>query len=132
MDQKDRVALIAYRMQQAKHMSETAKLLLTNNELATAVNRIYYGMFYALTALALQYQFETSKHHQLLGWFNREFISTHKVEMRYGSILRNAFQSRTKGDYDAFISFDIKEVDYMIKEMEQFITMVDHLLNEKK
>ncbi len=29
-------------------------------------NRIYYGMFYALLALAVHFRFETSKHAQLL------------------------------------------------------------------
>lgn len=129
MEQKDRIALITYRLQQAKQMSETAEMLLANNELATAVNRIYYGMFYALTALALKYQFETSKHHQLLGWFNREFINTSKVDVYYGRILRNAFQNRTKGDYDAFIDFEVKEVNFMIKEMKEFIEMISQLLN---
>ena len=41
-----------------------------------AVNRIYYGLYYAVTALAIKHRFETSKHLQLIGWFNKEFIAS--------------------------------------------------------
>ena len=41
------------------------QLLIENDRLRAAVNRIYYGMFYSLLALGLAYQFETSKHNQL-------------------------------------------------------------------
>ncbi len=102
---KDRNSLINYRLNQATETTELAKFLILNNKLAIDVNRIYYGMFYALSALALNDKFETSKHAQLLGWFNKEYISTKKIDVKFGKILRNAFQNRTKGDYDVFIEF---------------------------
>jgi uncharacterized protein (UPF0332 family) len=71
----DRDSLIKYRLQQAKDTIELSVFLLESNRLVVAVNRIYYGMHYALTALALKYKFETSKHGQLIGWYNKEFVS---------------------------------------------------------
>jgi len=47
-------------------------------------------MYYALTALALKSGFETSKHGQLIGWFNREYIATSRIDPRFGKILRDA------------------------------------------
>jgi hypothetical protein len=44
---------------------EEAEFLLINGRFTTAVNRIYYGMFYILSALALKHQLKTSKHQQL-------------------------------------------------------------------
>jgi len=96
--------------------------------LVVAVNRIYYGMYYAVTALAIRFKFETSKHFQLIGWFNKEFISTGILDPYYGKILRNAFQNRTKGDYDAFISFEKEEVNEMHAEMEKFIKALEKLI----
>jgi len=46
-------------------------VLIDNNRFRSAVNRIYYGMFYPLMALGLANHFETSKHGQLIGWFNK-------------------------------------------------------------
>ncbi|MFO8023268.1 MAG: HEPN domain-containing protein [Perlabentimonas sp.] len=95
-----------------------------------AVNRIYYGMYYAVTALAIKYRFETSKHLQLIVWFNKEFISTGTLNPYYGKILRNAFQNRTKGDYDAFITFEKEEVIEMHKEMQEFIKTLEEIIRD--
>ena len=125
----DREALVRYRLNQAIETIELAKFLVKNDKLVIAVNRIYYGMYYALTALALKNNFETSKHGQLIGWFNKEYISGKKVDPKYGKILRNAFQNRTKGDYDAFVNFDKVEVGVMLGEMNLFIEEIERLLN---
>ncbi|MFN8208964.1 MAG: HEPN domain-containing protein [Bacteroidales bacterium] len=126
----DRKLLIEYRLQQALDTAELAKFLVSSNKLVIAVNRIYYGMYYALTALALKDKFETSKHLQLIGWFNKEYIATKKSDQKYGKILRNAFQNRTKGDYDAFVEFDKTEVEIMISEMIEFVDEIHKLLKK--
>ncbi len=128
MIDQDRDSLIKYRIQQAKEIIELAEFLINSNKLIVAVNRIYYGMYYALTALALKHRFETSKHAQLIGWFNKEFVAKDLVDKKYGEILRNAFQNRTKGDYDAFVEFPQQEVDVMLKEMKQFIIEIESIL----
>lgn len=129
IDENDRISLIEYRMDQAFDTANLAKFLFTSNKLAVAVNRIYYGLYYALTALALKYKFETSKHTQLIGWFNKEFIAANIVDQKYGKTLRNAYQNRTKGDYDAFVNFSTHEVELMLTEMVEFIEEIKRILN---
>ena len=90
IDENDRNSLIEYRLDQAFDTANLAKFLFSSNKLVVAVNRIYYGLYYALTALALKYKFETSKHTQLIGWFNKEFIAANIVDQKYGKTLRNA------------------------------------------
>jgi uncharacterized protein (UPF0332 family) len=85
-------------------------------------------MYYALTALALKNGFETSKHGQLIGWFNKEYIANKKIDPQFGKILRIAFHNRTKGDYDAFVDFSRNEVDLMLVEMTDFINEIKKLL----
>lgn len=96
--ENDRDALIDFRLNQAFDTIRLTKFLVSSDKLVIAVNRIYYGMYYALTALALKNKFETSKHGQLIGWFNKEYIASKKVDSKYGKILRNAYQNRTKGE----------------------------------
>lgn len=128
INEKDRLALIEYRLQQASETIELAKFLSENQKFVIAVNRIYYGMYYALTALALKCSFETSKHGQLIGWFNKEYVATKKLDTKFGKILRNAFQNRTKGDYDAFTSFSQQEVEIMLGEMVEFVEEIKRVL----
>lgn len=115
-------------MKQAHETIELAKFLAKNQKFNISVNRVYYGMYYSLTALALKHKFETSKHGQLIGWFNQEFVAKGKTDSGYGKMLRNAFQSRTKGDYDAFVEFSSTEIETMLVEMEKFISEVQRLI----
>jgi len=128
IDENDRRSLVDYRLRQATDTIELANFLAANGKYVIAVNRIYYGMYYALTALALKNGFETSKHGQLIGWFNKEYIASKKIELRFGKILRIAYHNRTKGDYDAFIDFSRNEVDLMLVEMNDFIHEIKKLL----
>lgn len=128
INQQDRIDLMNYRIQQAKDTTELAVFLIGSNKLTLAVNRIYYGMYYALSALALKHKFETSKHAQLIGWFNKEFVATNTVDKRYGKILRKAFEDRTKGDYDAFVNFSLAVVEDKLEDMKQFIAMIEAIL----
>ena len=70
-DNKDKSNLLKYRLQQAKDTIEVVDILIINKKYSAAVNRIYYGIFYSLLALALKFDFESSKHQQLIGWFNK-------------------------------------------------------------
>lgn len=129
INDQDRDSLIEYRLSQASETIELARFLLSSGKLSVAINRIYYGMYYALTALSLKYRYETSKHGQLIGWFNKEFISTHLIDIKYGKIIRNAFQNRTRGDYDAYVVFNNEEVESMLIGMIEFIDEIQRIIS---
>jgi uncharacterized protein (UPF0332 family) len=122
-------SLIKYRIEQAEETIIDVRLLIDNNRLRSAVNRIYYGMFYSLLALGLEHQFETSRHAQLIGWFNKNFISKGIIDSKYGKIINKAFNRRTKGDYDIYVEFDKEIVIEMFSEMQDFISRIKTYLN---
>lgn len=124
----DKESLINYRLGQAKEAIELSEFLLKADKLTVAVNRIYYGMYYSVTALTLKYSFETSKHAQLLVWFNKEFVATGIVEKKLGKSLKNAFQNRTKGDYDAYVTFEKEEVEQMQVDLIEFVEKVERII----
>lgn len=133
MIEKDkRDALIKYRLEQANETISEAELLLNHGKYRAAVNRIYYGMFYALLALGNKYQFATSKHGQLIGWFNREFIKGNKFDRKYGKYLREAFEVRNQGDYDAYIEFSEENVVQRLERMKDFVSAIErHILEDR-
>lgn len=59
INQNSRKDLIAYRIEQAKKTASEADLFRQNNMYRGAMNRVYYGMFYMLQALALKHGFES-------------------------------------------------------------------------
>ena len=74
MNSEERNQLIAFRLDQAFETIRDVELLIENDRFRSAVNRIYYGIFYSLLALGLANKYETSKHAQLIGWFNKNFV----------------------------------------------------------
>ena len=125
----DREILIHYRLNQAEPTIDEVRKLIEADLLNVAVNRIYYGIFYSLTALALQYEYQSSKHFQLMGWFNQNFIKTVLIEVKYGKILREAFKNRSDGDYAPFIIFEKEDVLDMQSDMIDFIDRIKLFLN---
>jgi uncharacterized protein (UPF0332 family) len=131
LSEEDRKNIIVYRIRQAEDTILDVQLLIENERLQASINRIYYGIFYALLALGLKYKFESSKHIQLIGWFNKNFIHENIFPVKYGQIINKAFNRRTKGDYDTFVEFDKKIVEEMFVEMKDFISVIKtHLINE--
>ena len=128
LSEKDRNELIKYRIEQAKETFSVIDLLIENKKYPTALNRIYYGIFYSLLALGLKYKFETSKHQQLIGWFNKEFIHSGKIEKKFGKTLREAFENRTICDYDAFVEFEREDLIELYEEMKSFISRLETFL----
>lgn len=131
LDENQRTELIKYRLSEATETIQDVQLLLENDRLRAAVNRIYYGMFYSLLALGLAYEFETSKHQQLIGWFNKNFINEGLIETNYGKIINKASNRRTQGDYDSFVEFDKIIVLEMFEEMKKFIFGIEQFLVQK-
>lgn len=128
MKDDEKNTLIEHRIARATDTIEEVSFLIKNKKFLLAVNRIYYGMFYILSALSLKYDFSTSKHQQLIGWFNKEFISTGEIDRKYGRILHNAYNNRSTGDYDDFAEFDDEDVKKSFDEMKDFIRTIRALL----
>jgi len=126
-DGESREQLIQHKLGKAAVTIDDIRFLIDNDKLTIAVNRIYYAVFYALSALALKHQFSTAKHQQLIGWFNREFIKEQRVDRKYGEILHRAFDKRSKGDYDDFVEFSKEEVEQLLQDTISFVEKIKEL-----
>lgn len=121
---------IKYRISRSKETIKEAKLMMENNKLFAAQNRIYYAIFYIVSALAYKDGFSTSKHHQLLGWFNKNYIKTGKLPQKIGEIYKNQLIYRAESDYDDFIKPKIEDVKANFDNMNIFITTIEKLFLE--
>ncbi len=130
LDEKERQNLIVHRINRAIDTISDVQFLIDNEKPGMAVNRIYYGMFHALSALALKHQFSTSKHQQLIGWFNKNYIKEKKIDAEFGRVLRKAFEKRSKSDYDDWAEFDMDEVNALFKDMKIFIDKMQDILKK--
>lgn len=129
MTQEERNQLVQFRFEQAHTAAKSAELLIENGDPRGALNRIYYGMFYAVLALALCHNFETSKHGQLIGWFNKEFVKNKVFDPRLSQILREAFERRTGADYEYRTLPQAEEIQEMLGNMRMFIAQIEDFLH---
>ena len=54
-----------------------AKFNFENDRYKVTLNRVYYSIFYSIMALGYKDNFVSSKHKQLMGWFNKKYIKNH-------------------------------------------------------
>lgn len=111
--------IIKYRIEKAEVCYLEIDTCLEKNLFHLAENRIYYSLFYSISALALLKGFSTSKHKQLQGWFNREFIKTGIFPIEFAKFYSIAYERRQKGDYDDFVTFTKEEVENDYKNIKR-------------
>ena len=74
MKSKETQALLEHRLDKSRMSIMAAELMIAKAMLRVAMNRVYYSMFYAIQALLILRDVSFSKHGQLKGYFNREFV----------------------------------------------------------
>jgi uncharacterized protein (UPF0332 family) len=88
---------------------------------AFAVNRAYYALFYAVSALLLQEGHRFRKHSGVRAAFNREIIRTGRIGRKFGDLYNELFDDRHAGDYIAFTKFDAPYVQEKVEAREEFL-----------
>ncbi|MBU2447476.1 MAG: HEPN domain-containing protein [Bacteroidetes bacterium] len=127
----EKIDLIKYRRDKAFETLKDIEILIGNNLLLLAMNRIYYAGFYIVSALLLFEDFSTSKHKQLIGYFNRNYIRNNLISIEIGEVLNKAFMKRTSVDYGDFVTVTKTEVIEYFEKIKIFVAEVDKLIQER-
>jgi uncharacterized protein (UPF0332 family) len=105
--------------------------MIDNNIISSAMSRIYYAGFNIAGVLLLFDGFSTSKHRQLIGYFNKEYIKTGKVPAETGSVLDEAYQKRIIYDYLDFSDLSKDQIEYYFNRMKEFVKLIDGMITER-
>jgi len=130
LDEKNRTDLIQYNIEKANKTLDEVRFLIDNKYYSLALTRVYYGMYYILSALALKNQFSTSNHSQLIGWFNKNFVKDKKIDRKIGKMIYIAFEQRMKSDYDVLNKFDIEDANVGLNNLVLVIEAVRKVIDE--
>ncbi|KFD41466.1 hypothetical protein DK28_0208745 [Peptococcaceae bacterium SCADC1_2_3] len=120
--------LISYRRKRAKEALEDAERLVNAGSLFSAVNRIYYSMFYEVTALLLIKNLSASRHSGIRSLFNKKYVKTGKVRIEMGKFFARMFEFRQKGDYGDFVEFEEKKVKEWLDTEKVFIEELEMVI----
>ncbi|MDR3244283.1 MAG: HEPN domain-containing protein [Elusimicrobiota bacterium] len=121
--------LVTIAVEKSKLAIKAAQDSIKDSNLENALNRIYYSVFYIVMALAYKNDFITSKHSQLMGWFNNKFIYENKVfDDEIHQIYKKVFLYRQKGDYDLEYVPEIETVNELLLSAKKFIENVSKII----
>ncbi|MDR3611343.1 MAG: HEPN domain-containing protein [Ignavibacteriaceae bacterium] len=122
---------IQYKRDRAFEALDDIKKMLDNKMLSAAMNRVYYAGFYIVGALLLLDGFSTSKHRQLIGYFNKEYIKTGKVPVDVGEILDESYNRRVASDYHDFVYLTKTQVEEFFSQMKDFVGFIDRMIQDR-
>jgi hypothetical protein len=122
---------IQYKRDRAFEALDDIKKMIDNKMLSAAMNRIYYAGFYIVGALLLLDGFSTSKHRQLIGYFNKEYIKTGKVPLDVGEILDESYNNRVASDYHDFVFLTKTQVEEFYNQMKEFVGFIDRMIQDR-
>lgn len=130
LPESEREQLVDLNIKKAFQATTEVAILIENHLYSTAVNRIYYGIFYIISALALKNNFSTSNHSQLIGWFNKTYVKNNLVDRVVGKKIHHAFKQRIEGDYNVLIQFSQEEVEDGLQDMKDIIRTIHELIRK--
>jgi uncharacterized protein len=130
MTNEERNKYVHYRMESAKKTFEAAKVLSDNGFWNSAVNRLYYALFYAVNALLVLNNIQTKSHSSTKSQFSLYFVKTGKFDVKYGRLLSELFDWRQKGDYDNIFDYDNESVKPLFEPVSEMISIIENEINQ--
>jgi len=123
---------IDYRLNSARETLSAARILADSQHWNSAINRLYYSCFYAISALLYSYDIFSNSHAGLKHQFTLHFIKTGLIDKELGRVFVELFDWRQKGDYGDFLDFDKEKTIPLFKPVETLIETIESIIKEKK
>jgi len=120
----DKAEYIRYRLESSYTTFEAAKVLADNGFWNSAVNRLYYSVFYAVSALLVFHDIQTKKHSSVKSQFSLHFIKTGVFDKKYGQLLSELFDWRQKGDYENIFDYDQESVQPLFIPVKEMLDLI--------
>jgi uncharacterized protein len=112
----------------AEENPNAARRDITAEDYRLAVSRLYYALFYAVSAVLLEEGHKFRKHRGVASTFNREIIRTGRLPEHHGHLYNQLFDARLKSDYATFAVFDEAYVKNKLQGCEAFLRDIRPLL----
>lgn len=128
MTEQERLDMVTYRIKRAKETLKEVDLHIENELWTTAINRIYYACFYAVSGLLLKNSINAQSHAGTRQMFGLHFIKSAIVPKELGKFYSNIFNLRHTGDYDDFVEFDKEDVLISLKPAKELIQKIEELV----
>jgi len=129
MTNEERREYAKYRIESARKTFEAAKVLSENGFWNSAVNRLYYAVFYAVNALLVLNEIQTKSHSATKSQFSLHFVKTGRFDKKHGRLLSELFDWRQKGDYENMFDYNSDLVEPLFEPVVEMIELIEEEIN---
>jgi uncharacterized protein (UPF0332 family) len=133
LENEEKISVLRF-LEKAKSALDDAEFNTENNRYNTALIRIYYSIFYSVMSLGYLDNFITSKHKQLMGWFNKKYIYEEKIfDENLSKIYKEAYENRMESDYETSLLISKEEISANIDKAKVFVnTLLEYIYKKLK
>ena len=117
-------------LEKAARFIASAVLLIENDDYDSAVSRLYYAMFFCAEALLLRKGLTFSSHAGVIGAFGQHFAKTKELPPEMHNWIREGFDKRQLGDYQAVSVIEQPHADRLMGFAERFLKLAQSYLIE--
>ncbi|MBR4582289.1 MAG: HEPN domain-containing protein [Bacteroidales bacterium] len=130
MTEEERKDIVLYRIQNAEATLAEIESHKLNGFYNTAINRMYYACFYAVSALLIANKVEVKSHEGARQKFGLLFVRTGIIPTELGKFYSLIYAKRTSGDYEDFINHDLDTVEKFQPQAQQLVKQIKDILSE--
>lgn len=131
MTENEKQELINYRMSRVDETLEEVEFLVDNGLYNTAVNRLYYACFYAVTSLLVKHEIKAHRHAGVRQMFGLHFVRKGIIDKKLARFYTDLYDKRQTSDYDDFIDFAKEDVLTLIPTAKELISEIRKLLEQE-
>lgn len=130
LSQEERNAIVAYRTEKARMALDEIKKVMPLEVWSIIANRMYYALFYAVSALLTKDSHPVNTHKGALSLVNQYYVKTDILTKEDGHLFGQVFAFRQGSDYDDFIDATKEDVEQLFPKVEVLVKKIIALTNE--
>ncbi len=119
---------VALHLRLAEEMLVEATAALSRGAPRTAVDRAYYAMVHAASALLAADGERAASHGRLIARLGEQFARPGRIGREHHRAMIAAYELRRAADYDPRAEFDVSDVEDLVTAARGFVTAATHLV----
>lgn len=128
LSEEERRIMVELEIERAEKIMLQFPTLVEQKYWDTLVNRMYYAVFHAVSALMIHNAIQIHTHRGALIAFNKEFVRTGIFSAEEGHLFSKLESMRERGDYNCFIDATEDEVLPLIEPLKALVSKIKEQL----
>ncbi len=130
LSDEERRIMVELEIERAEKITEQFPTLQEQKYWDTLVNRMYYAVFHAVSALMIHNAIHVHTHRGTLIAFNKEFVRTGVFSEEEGHLFSKLEGMRERGDYNCFIDTTEEEIVPLIEPLKALIAKIKDKISQ--